>query len=110
MKSVGEMELMFLWNVVRGRSGLAGKYERRPLYQHGDGKGGVVVFRVMPAFISCLAGVPDDQIAQVAQDWHRCEEMAAWKRERVADVLGEMAEFARRAGHEGKPVLQRSAW
>jgi hypothetical protein len=109
MKSVGEMELMSLWALLGRPEGIE-TISRDPLYHESDEDGGVIVDRVAPGFITALAALHKPDVERRARDWHACEAMAQWELKLVAEVLWEMAEFARRAGREGKPVLQLSTW
>ncbi|HEY7155409.1 MAG TPA: hypothetical protein VH575_15715 [Gemmataceae bacterium] len=109
MKSIGDMELMSLRGVLRGEESTA-EYEGDTLYQRYDDEGGVAVCRVLPEFIVELAALSPKQVKRVAGQWRQHESMADWEPGTVAAVLREMIEFARRAGREGKPVLQCSTW
>jgi hypothetical protein len=124
MKSIGEMELMRLWGVLRGEPARMDSVSGEALFTGGDGaedeggneeeyeadEGGVVVSRVLPEFITALSRLTEAEIDRCAHIWHASEEMADWKPDDVAAQLREMAEFARRARCEDKPVLQLVVW
>lgn len=110
MRSVGEMELMALLGVLRGQPAEMDDVHGDALYHQSDEDGGVVVVRVTPSFVADLAALTADRATQAARQWHQSESMADWGPATVAEVLGEMVAFARRAVQEGKPVLQLSTW
>jgi len=109
LRSVGEMELMRLWGALRGETSRAGEMSSEALFV-GDEEGGPIVSRVDPRLIAALAAVKKPDLDRVAAAWHACEEMAEWERGTVAEVLREMADFARRAKRARKPVLQLDVW
>jgi hypothetical protein len=116
MKSIGEMELMRLWGVLRGDSERMDDVSGGSLFVAGgeeedeEAEGGTVVSRVDADFLAALAALSEPEIDRVAGAWHGCEEMAEWEAETVSWRLREMVEFARRAGREGKPILQLNVW
>jgi hypothetical protein len=115
MKSVGELELMVLWALLRGdpNRGDPKRMEDtsgRSLFLGNPPEEGPIVNRVKPEFLSALAGRGAKDIKRVAKDWQASEAMSAWKLSDVSDQLQEMVQFARKAAKQGKPVLQLNVW
>ena len=107
MKDVGEMELMRLWVVLRDGERLVAA--SKVVFMPYEG-GGPVVTRLDADFVAALAGLEKPDVDRVATAWHATPEMARWEVATVASRLCEMAEFARRARREGKPILQLHVW
>ncbi|MBY0227945.1 MAG: hypothetical protein K2W96_01560 [Gemmataceae bacterium] len=108
---LGDLELMLLRGVMAGSPGelpdihgddLAGGMDE-------DG-GGVSVFRILPAFVDELAALKEAGILEAASRWIGCEGMEDWTEEEAAAQVTEIAEFARRAGAAGTPVLSLATW
>jgi hypothetical protein len=112
MKGILDLELSALWGVLRGTpdslSGVAGEELFADVEE--DGQGGLVVYRVVPEFISALAALDKPGIERAAREWHKCEQMAECEPATVGTILREMVEFAQRARREGKPVLELAVW
>jgi hypothetical protein len=105
LRSVGETELAALWGALGDDSELASE----PLFV-GDEQEGPLVRRVDPRLIAGLAALKKPGLDRVATAWHACEQVAEWEPGTVAEVLREMADFARRAKRARKPVLQLDVW
>lgn len=118
MKGVGDVDLMLLRGILLGRPDDIEDADGDALYHESeDGESGVSVTRIRPAFLGELAALSPAEIERAGGEWHRREEMADrdpvmanWDPGTVVAMLGEMAEFARRAQQEDKPVLQLSVW
>lgn len=108
MRSVGQMELMRLWAILRGTpDDLAGVDEAIFV---ADEQQGPVVSRVDDEFVDALAALDKANADRLAADWHGCAEMAEWEPRTIVTRLLEMAEFARCSRREGKPLLQLNVW
>lgn len=110
LRSVGDLELMLLRGVLRGRPGETEPVDGDSLVHSDDEDGGTSVSAVLPNFLAELADLPDDQIERIAIAWQRTETMAGWEPATDAAVLREMVAFARDARREGKSVLQLATW
>jgi hypothetical protein len=104
MKNIGDMELRALWGVLRGDSSLSDSVMGKLLFQASDE--GPFVCRVVPEFIAALATIPGPDLSTIAAAWARAEMMSRWAPVTLAELLGELVQFARRAQREAKPLLQ----
>ena len=109
VKDVGDLELGALWAVIRGQSENAHLDISGELFypeEYGEGYEGALVSELAPAFVTDLANLTPAERERVAGGWAKTEPMAEWNPKTVRDVLDELADFARRAVADHKPVLQ----
>ncbi|MFL6097902.1 MAG: hypothetical protein ACJ71Y_20820 [Blastococcus sp.] len=67
-----------------------------------EAQGEVWVYRLSQTLTAALAGASPDRLREVAEPWSRTEELAGWWDTReLAEVLGELADLAKRARSDG---------
>jgi hypothetical protein len=105
LKHVGDLELVQLWSAVADLPPEPGRTLMGDLLFQG-GEDGPFVMRVPERFVAALASLEAERVPAIAAAWGRSEELADWRPEELAGVVGELREFAQRAVASGQAVLQ----
>jgi hypothetical protein len=105
VKGTGLIELATLHSIITGKPFDPG-LEAFPAVSDDNGEDGPWVFRCSPELIAGLAAADHDELARVAEEWAKTDEIqqARWEADELEQRLREMQEFARRAETAGKPV------
>jgi hypothetical protein len=105
VKNIGQAEFAALWSVLRGDPPNPELSAAGDLLFEGP-EGHLYVFEVEPAFIDALTEVSKKEARRCAATWARTEALLDSSVTDLAGIITALAEFARRARAEGKPVLE----
>jgi len=105
IKGTGLVELATLHSIITGTD-FDPAMEAFPAVSDEESEDGPWIFRCPPDLITGLAAADADELAEVAAEWARTEEIqeAQWEAAQVHQRLVDMQAFARTAVASGKPV------